>query len=264
MLVQWGQLCSHWPYFWIGAMLWYVETLFQQQKYFNILTVWRSGYVDHTAKYSFIQHSKQVTFFAFNTKAQPPPALTATPSVDLNSLTSILLLQMLTNSGLLQSTSSPITAGVAPQAALVPSTVPPVTPPGLREPPPRLPSPTQLKHFLLYAETKLKVRDASQYENELDCRGIRPDVFAETPQHILFEVGIPIGDIICLKKASVTWWNGLGPDAKWKQSGTSSSSGMANHGCYGFSSSCITLVTLTRPTFHSTAQPVHFFLLFLV
>ena len=101
--------------------------------------------------------------------AQPPPAPTATPSVDLNSLTSVLLLQMLTNSGLLQSTSSPINAGVAPQAALISSTVPPVTSPGLCEPSPRLLSPTQLKWFLLYAETKLKVRDASQYEDELDC-----------------------------------------------------------------------------------------------
>ena len=34
--------------------------------------------------------------------------------------------------------------------------------------------------------------------------------------------------------------------------------------CYGFSSSCNTLVTLTRSTFPSTIQPVHFFLSLLV
>ena len=34
--------------------------------------------------------------------------------------------------------------------------------------------------------------------------------------------------------------------------------------CYGFSSSCITLVTHTRSSFPSTVQPVHVFLLFLV
>jgi hypothetical protein len=44
----------------------------------------------------------------------------------------------------------------------------------------------------------------------------------------LSEVGILIGDIIHLKKGSVAWWNG--PDAKRKQSGTSSSSGTLNRG----------------------------------
>jgi hypothetical protein len=98
-------------------------------------------------------------------KVQPPPA--PTPSVDVNSLTSVLLLQMLTNSGLLQSTGSPA-AKAPPQAALVPSAAPPVTPLHKSPPSPPLPSPIQLKCFLLYAETNLKVRNASQYEDELD------------------------------------------------------------------------------------------------
>ena len=146
--------------------------------------------------------------------------------MDVNSLTSILLLQMLTNSGLLLSAGSPVAK--APPA-LNPSTVPPATPPHKPpQPPPSppLPSPTQLKRFLLYAETTRKVRNASQYEDELDLRGIGPDVLVDTPQHILSEVGIPIGDIIHLKKASVAWWNR--PDAKRKWSSTSSSSGTLN------------------------------------
>lgn len=133
---------------------------------------------------------------------------------------------MLTNSGLLPSAGLPVAK--APPA-LDPSAVPPAMPPHKPpQPPPSspLPSLTQLKRFLLYAETNLKVRNASQYEDELDLRGIGPDVLVDMPQHILSEVGIPIGDIIHLKKASVAWWNR--PDAKRKWSSTSSSSGTLN------------------------------------
>ena len=143
-------------------------------------------------------------------KAQPPPAPTPTPSVDVNSVMSILPLQMLTNSGLLPSASSPAATKAAPDS--VPSAVPAVS--SVHKPPLPLPfpSPTQLKRFLSYAETELGVHDASQYKDALDLRGIGPDVLAEMSDHILSDIGIPAGDIVCLKKGSIAWWNG--PDAK--------------------------------------------------
>ena len=134
-------------------------------------------------------------------KAQPPPALTLMPSVDVNSITSILLFQMLTNSGLLQSTSSSPAAKAPPP---IPSAAPAPAPPS-----PPLPSPMQPNCFLLYAETDLRVCNASQYDNALGLQGIGPDVLADMSDHILSKVGIPVSDIIHLKKGSVAWWNSL-------------------------------------------------------
>ena len=121
----------------------------------------------------------------------------------MSTVTSILLLQMLTNSGFLLSASSP----AATQAASnpVPPTVPTVASVHKPPPSPSFPLPTQLKCCLLYAETELGVCDASQYENDLDLQGIGSDVLAEMSDHILSDIGIPVGDIICLKKDSIAW-----------------------------------------------------------
>ena len=203
-----------------------VEILPLQQKHFNIITGRRSGYIDHTIKYSLIQHRKQSTFLHLTQKAQPPPASTPTPSVDVNSVTSILLLQMLTNSGLLPSASSPTATKAAPNP--VPPAVPAVA--SVHKPPlsPPFLSLTQLKCFLLYAGTELGVHDASQYKDALDHQGIEPDILAEMSDHILSDIGIPDGDIIHLKKGSIAWWNR--PDTKWKRSSISSSSDTLNCG----------------------------------
>ena len=48
---------------------------------------------------------------------------------------------------------------------------------------------------------------------------IGPDIFSEIDNKMLTtEIGIPTGDIICLKEGSTVWWNG--PDAKQKCSNT--------------------------------------------
>ena len=49
-----------------------VEILPLQQKHFNIITGRRSGYIDHTAEYSLVQHRTQSAFFASNTKSTAP------------------------------------------------------------------------------------------------------------------------------------------------------------------------------------------------
>ncbi|KAL4062950.1 hypothetical protein V8B97DRAFT_1846840, partial [Scleroderma yunnanense] len=49
--------------------------------------------------------------------------------------------------------------------------------------------------------------------------GTRPDILPDVNDKLLSNLGTSVGDVICLKKASITWWNRL--DAKHKQSNTS-------------------------------------------
>ncbi|KAN0097883.1 hypothetical protein V8E55_002329 [Tylopilus felleus] len=67
----------------------------------------------------------------------------------------------------------------------------------------------------------LGVYNTTMYELDLRAQCIGPHILAETDDKMLSRIGIAIGNIICLKKGSMVWWNG--PDAKWKRSNTGQS-----------------------------------------
>ena len=78
-------------------------------------------------------------------------------------------------------------------------------------------------HFLLSLCDSSNVVNATAYKQRLAVQHIGPDIFSEIDNKMLTtEIGIPTGDIICLKKGSTVWWNG--PDAKQKCSNTDWSS----------------------------------------
>ncbi|KAI6045834.1 hypothetical protein EDC04DRAFT_2598430 [Pisolithus marmoratus] len=116
------------------------------------------------------------------------PAPPATPTVDINSLTSVLLLQTLTKSSLLSSPTP-----VAPAITLAPPLVTP-TQPAINPVPysPLVPSPTQLSCFLHYAEVNLGICNAMGYEKNLEVQGIGLDILADA--------GLSVGNIIHLKR----------------------------------------------------------------
>ena len=66
------------------------------------------------------------------------------------------------------------------------------------------------------------VQHASTFESALRIQGIGPDILPEVNNKILSKLGISAGDILRLKKGSMTWWNGL--DVKRKRSNTTTSS----------------------------------------
>ncbi|KAI6046204.1 hypothetical protein EDC04DRAFT_2598390 [Pisolithus marmoratus] len=122
------------------------------------------------------------------------PTHLLSPSVNINSLTLVLSLQMLTQSGLL----------IGHQEATTSS--------------PPVPSPSQLACFLQYAETSLGVHYALSYKSALALHGIGLDILQDVDNKFLSDLGISAGNVIHLKKGSTAWWNG--PDAKCKQSDT--------------------------------------------
>ncbi|KAI6041786.1 hypothetical protein EDC04DRAFT_2892670 [Pisolithus marmoratus] len=126
--------------------------------------------------------------------AQPPPP--TTPPLDVNALTSVLLLQMLTKSGLLPSSVPATPSGQ--------SILSPVTPPQANAEHslslPLIPSPTQLSRFLHFAEVNLGVCNATKYKVDLDLQGISPDILTEVDDKVLSDAGISVGSIICLKR----------------------------------------------------------------
>ncbi|KAG8216760.1 hypothetical protein J3R82DRAFT_7002, partial [Butyriboletus roseoflavus] len=54
--------------------------------------------------------------------------------------------------------------------------------------------------FLKYAETNLGVSNATTYEHKLTTQHIGPDILSEISDKTLLDIGIPTGNIICLKK----------------------------------------------------------------
>ena len=138
-----------------------------------------------------------------------PPASPASP--DLNTLTSVILLQTLAqlDSGLLHATS-PDTPQTPPPQAKVAETM-------TSSPP--IPSPSQLVQYLKYAETSLGVCHALSYKSAFELHGIGLDILPSVDDKLLSDLGISAGDSIRLKKGSMAWWNGA--DAKQKRSNTS-------------------------------------------
>jgi hypothetical protein len=73
---------------------------------------------------------------------------------------------------------------------------------------PLIPTPSKLRRFLQYAEDDLGVNFATSYESSLRSIGAGPDILLEISDQELSRIGLTPGDIIRLKKGSITWWNG--------------------------------------------------------
>ncbi|KAJ8596017.1 hypothetical protein M405DRAFT_806273 [Rhizopogon salebrosus TDB-379] len=73
---------------------------------------------------------------------------------------------------------------------------------------PLIPTPSKLRRFLQYAEDDLGVNFATSYESSLRSIGAGPDILSEISDQELSRIGLTPGDIIRLKKGSITWWNG--------------------------------------------------------
>ncbi|KAI6039442.1 hypothetical protein EDC04DRAFT_2895240 [Pisolithus marmoratus] len=150
--------------------------------------------------------------------AQPPPP-TMLP-LDVNALTSVLLLQMLTKSGLLPS-SVPTT----PSGQSILSLVTPPRANAEHSPSsPLVPLPTQLSCFLHFAEVNLGICNATKYEVDLNLQGISPDILAEVDDKVLSDVGISVSNIIHLKRGCVVWWNSSDAKRKWSNTEASTNS----------------------------------------
>ena len=76
-------------------------------------------------------------------------------------------------------------------------------------PPPR-PSPSKLPRFLLYAQQKLGVPNAMDFEFALSAKGYGPDILHLVPDDALLEAGMSHGDVIRVKLGCVDWWSGQG------------------------------------------------------
>ncbi|KAI6030228.1 hypothetical protein EDC04DRAFT_2605399 [Pisolithus marmoratus] len=137
-------------------------------------------------------------------KAAVQPA--APTAVDLNSLTSAILLWTLAqfDSGL-HSLALPVTP--TPQNPDHHQ----VRDVDSRSSPP-IPSPSKLSCYLQFAETHLSVQHTLTYKSALELHRISPDIILDVSDKLLADLGLSAGDAICLKKGSITWWNG--PNAK--------------------------------------------------
>ncbi|KIK91171.1 hypothetical protein PAXRUDRAFT_150098, partial [Paxillus rubicundulus Ve08.2h10] len=147
-------------------------------------------------------------------KAQAQKAASQSPPLDINSLMLVIPPQTLANLSS-AGTHSPTTTTIT----TVPAPMTPVCCVPERSTSPLVPSPSQLMWFLKYAEMELHVENATMFEQRLAGQHISPDILPKIEDKILaVKIGIPAGDIICLKKGSIKWWNG--PNAKPKCSNT--------------------------------------------
>lgn len=141
-----------------------------------------------------------------------PPAVNAN---DISSLTSMLLLRTVQDLARNQ------------DHATIPST--PIVRASVLTQSPAILTPSKLTRFLEYAEQELGVSQAMMYESSLRSIGAGPDILVEIADQELARIGLTPGDIIRLKKGSVTWWNGplakneLMDSTKCKRSDTTNS-----------------------------------------
>jgi hypothetical protein len=162
-----------------------------------------------TNKAPFLHHVRQAS------------AQSLSPALDVNSLTSVLLMQTLAPSGLLSSVAGPdpgvVTSNLgASSLAPAPLTVmsSPQTPTqqkycseAMSSPPALIHSPSHLTCYLEYAEERLGVQHALAYKSSLEINGIGPDILPDVKDKFLTDLGISAGDVIGLKKGSAAWWN---------------------------------------------------------
>ena len=69
-------------------------------------------------------------------------------------------------------------------------------------------------------ESTLIPTQAKRNKWHLKEQSIGPDILADIEDKALIGIGILTGDVVCLKKGSLVWWNG--PNAKWKCSNAAS------------------------------------------
>ncbi|KAG1777621.1 hypothetical protein EV702DRAFT_1196834 [Suillus placidus] len=124
------------------------------------------------------------------------PAPSAISTSDISSLTLMLLLQTVRDLAHNQ------------DHAAIPSTSLPTVNASMPIHSPVILTPSKLTHFLKYAEQELGVGHAMVYESSLHSIGAGPDILVEIADQELAPIGLTPGDIIHLKKGSVTWWNG--------------------------------------------------------
>jgi hypothetical protein len=73
-------------------------------------------------------------------------------------------------------------------------------------------SPSKLPAFLQYAENRLGVKNATQYEYSLANSGFGPDILPHVDNAEIIACGISAGDAIRLKRGASDWWSS--PEAK--------------------------------------------------
>lgn len=78
-----------------------------------------------------------------------------------------------------------------------------------------VPRPSDISHFLKHAKKRLGVVNAHAYKGTFKHYYYRPDILHRVPNEKLTEIGVPFGDVICLKEGCQAWWNG--PNAKKSQ-----------------------------------------------
>lgn len=132
---------------------------------------------------------------ALTTPMAPPVPSTVSAS-DISSLTSMLLLQTVRDLAHNQ------------DHAAIPSTPLPTVNTSVLARSPVILTPSKLTRFLKYAEQELGVSHATVYESSLHRIGAGPNILMEIADHELTRIGLTLGDIIHLKKGSVTWWSG--------------------------------------------------------
>ncbi|KAF9231874.1 hypothetical protein BU15DRAFT_67972 [Melanogaster broomeanus] len=116
----------------------------------------------------------------------PPP----TPAIDVNALTSVLLLQTLTKSGLIPTNS---TENLLPPTPMTPTPLPSHN---ISKLSPIVHTPTQLSRFLKHAEKHLGVSNATSFKAALHLQDIGPDILPDVSDQTLKDAGMSTGDII--------------------------------------------------------------------
>jgi hypothetical protein len=91
-----------------------------------------------------------------------------------------------------------------------PPTSPVVQHQALSSPP--INTPSKMRRYLEYAEQHLGVDNATTHEHRLVQESFGPDILPLISDQTLVECGVPLGDVIRLKRGASTWW--ASPEAK--------------------------------------------------
>jgi hypothetical protein len=91
---------------------------------------------------------------------------------------------------------------------------PPTSPVVQRQAPasPAINTPSKLRRYLEFAEQHLGVNNATIHEHRLVQESFGPDILPLVSDQTLVECGVPLGDVIRLKRGASTWW--ASPEAK--------------------------------------------------
>src|SRR5258708_17277630 len=101
--------------------------------------------------------------------------------------------------------SSVVSSIVTVHTPLKPSSTPPCPAPVVTTHLPTQHTPSKLLRFLEYAELHLNVKNACLHEESLQMLGFGPDILHLVNNDALTNIGLTLGDIICLKQNSQQW-----------------------------------------------------------